>query len=84
MFSQASVCSGGGGGGDYPIYWSFHFHWSHVLSGGYPSDWSEVLSWGGTLVPDGDSGYPIMGYPSDRSGWSTPQPGQDGVPPGQG
>ena len=54
---------------------------SHVLSRGYPSDWSQVPS----------QGYPSPrwgGYPSPRVYTSPglrypPQPGQDGVPLGQ-
>ena len=61
---------------------------------GYPSDWSQVPSQGGTLVsgreypsPGGylsPRGTPVPGrrYPSPR--WGVPPwSGQDGVPPGQ-
>ena len=48
--------------------------------GGYPSDWSQVPSWG---LPHScswlgqDRWYPKMGY-TPIQGWGTPQPGRDG------
>ena len=71
----------------YPISIPYYFYWTHVLSGGYPSDWSEAPSWRSTRVSG--RGYPSprwREYPSPRSGSTScqiwmgyPQPGQDGV-----
>ena len=44
-----------------PIPWNFH--WSHVLSEGYPSDWSQSQARGCSL-----------GYPQARTGWGTHPP----------
>ena len=68
-------------------------HWPYVLSGGYPSDWSQVPSWGAP-VPGGGTppartglGYPPakngLGYHLPGTGLGTPQPGQHWVPPTQ-
>ena len=65
-------------------------HWSHVLSGGYPSDWSQVLS-----QVSCSRSFPVpgrgswcnpqerteLGYPLARTGLGYPQPGQEwGIP----
>ena len=55
LFSQVSVHTWGGGGGT-PFSIPQYFNWSHVLSRGYPSDWSKVPLFGG-----GGGGVPWPG-----------------------
>ena len=69
-----------GGGGVYPISITQYFCWSHVLSEGYSSDWSQVPYQGRVgVVPRQQGGYlssrwvvpvPGRGYPSPR--WVVP------------
>ena len=64
----------------YPISIPSYFHWSHVLSRGYPSDWSQVPS-GRYPSPAGGTqgqGTPPArdGVPSNGQGWGTPRIGQ--------
>ena len=71
LFSQRSVCSHGG----YSISIPRYFHWSHVLSRGYPSHRSRFPSQG---VPQSQVGVPHVGVPPARNGVP---PGRDGVSP---
>ena len=78
------------GGGGTPVSGprSLPSHWSHVLSGGYPSLLAHVLSggggypspgWGaGTPVPGGST--PGQGYPLARTGWVPHSQDRTGVP----
>ena len=85
MFSVCSHLPGGGRrAGGYPISIPLYIHWSHVLYGGYPSDWSQIPSRGYHSPRWGEDIPSFLGWGVPGPSQGVPQPWQDGVLPHAG